>query len=118
MLMAGQVRTGDSVDAEGVLYKDKLGNVSLLVDSLMLVARFSRDSKHTELMIASENAKHLLQRTAVVAELRRLLIGRGYVEVETPVLQTLDLTNTNVKPFVTCYEWRKKPMQLRISPEF
>ncbi|MFP3038565.1 MAG: amino acid--tRNA ligase-related protein [Candidatus Hodgkinia cicadicola] len=73
------------------------------------------DSKLTN---AAGNAKHLLKRAAVVAELRRLLVGRGYIEVETSVLQALDLTNTNVKPFVTCYEWHKKLMQLRISPEF
>ncbi|XNX62439.1 MAG: amino acid--tRNA ligase-related protein [Candidatus Hodgkinia cicadicola] len=116
--MAGQVRTGDVVNAKGMLYKDKLGNISLLVYSLTLVARFSRNLKYMKLTNAAGNAKHLLKRAAVVAELRRLLVGRSYIEVETPVLQALDLTNTNVKPFVTRYEWRKKLMQLRISPEF
>ncbi len=34
------------------------------------------------------------------------------------MLHSVDLTNTNVKSFVTWYEWRKKLLQLRISPEF
>ncbi len=118
MLMVKQIRAGDVLSAKGYVYKDRLGNASLLVDSLGLVARFSRAKTGAGFVGEAASARLMLLKAAVVCELRRLLVRRGYAEIETPVLHSVDLANTNVKPFVTRYGLCEKLLQLRISPEF
>ncbi len=64
--MLKQIRTGDVIDAKGSVFKDKLGNTSLLVDRLWLVARFSRAKSAAGFAGEIANARLMMLKSAVV----------------------------------------------------
>ncbi|ATY93546.1 Lysine-tRNA ligase [Candidatus Hodgkinia cicadicola] len=109
------LRAGDLVSASGIVYKDKQNNVSILAKSMLLVSKCDRN-KLISYSLKRERMCSVALKVNVVWELRRRLLRLGYVEVETPILHSLEPTSVN--PFVTRYDWRKSLLQLRVSPEF
>ncbi|XXN13726.1 MAG: amino acid--tRNA ligase-related protein [Candidatus Hodgkinia cicadicola] len=115
LLLIKLLRVGDQVCASGAVYKDKLGNVSILVRTLKLISKCIS----TKLMARNlklRRAHSIFLKACIVRELRRQLTRLGYIELETPILQPLEPSSVN--PFVTRHDWRKQALQLRISPEF
>ncbi|MGI8424181.1 MAG: lysine--tRNA ligase [Chloroflexota bacterium] len=131
-LFKGTVDLGDIVGVTGTLFTTKTGEPTLRVRRWELLskalrplpekwhgltdpeARFRR--RHLDL-ISNPGARVLLQkRSLIVREVRRFLDERGFVELETPVLQGLH-GGAAAKPFATHHNALDRGLFLRISLE-
>ena len=68
-------------------------------------------------MIMNENVRETFyKRSRIIKEIRDYLTGRGFLEVETPMLQTI-AGGATARPFNTYHNTLDMPMHLRIAPE-
>jgi lysyl-tRNA synthetase class 2 len=124
---------GDIVGVEGTaLATRRGGELSLAIDHWRLLAKSLRPPpdkfhgledvetryRHRELdLIANEESRRLFTlRARAVSEVRRWLDERGFVEVETPVLQPL-YGGALARPFVTHHNALDRDLYLRIATE-
>jgi lysyl-tRNA synthetase, class II len=123
---------GDLIGVEGAPFRTKRGELSLRVDGWQLLAKSLRPPpekyhgladvelryRHRELdLIANPEARELFElRTTVVAAVRRFLDDRGFMEVETPVLQPL-YGGALARPFTTHHNALDRTLYLRIATE-
>lgn len=123
---------GDWVGAEGEIIRTKRGELSVKARSVTLVAKAMRplpDKWHgvtdTETryrqryldLIVNPNARQALETKAkVLASVRRTLADRGFIEVETPILQPLP-GGAAAKPFSARYEALDTEVYMRVAPE-
>jgi lysyl-tRNA synthetase class 2 len=123
---------GDIVGAEGTVFATRRGELSLRVDGWTLLAKSLRPPpdkyhgledvevryRHRELdLIANPDVRDLfLKRTQVVTAVREWLDARGFIEVETPVLQPL-YGGALARPFVTHHNALDRDLYLRIATE-
>src|SRR3954452_13871292 len=126
------VDLGDIIGAEGTAFATKRGELSLRVESWTLLAKSLRPPpdkyqvledvegryRHRELhLIANPEVRELFaKRARAVAAVREWLDGRGFVEVETPVLQPL-YGGALARPFVTHHNALDRDLYLRIATE-
>jgi lysyl-tRNA synthetase class 2 len=123
---------GDVVGAEGVLFRTKTNELSVRVDTLLLLTKSLRplpDKWHgiadTEMryrrryvdLIMNEDSRRVFEmRTAIVRYLRAFLDSRGFLEVETPMLHPIP-GGAAARPFKTHHNALDVDMYLRIAPE-
>ncbi len=123
---------GDIVGVDGTAFKSRRGELTLRVTAWELLAKSLRPPpdkfhgledvdtryRHRELdLIANpEVRERFLTRARVVAETRRWLDERGFVEVETPVLQPI-YGGALARPFVTHHNALDRNLYLRIATE-
>src|SRR3954466_5660113 len=126
------VDLGDIIGAEGTAFATKRGELSLRVESWTLLAKSLRPPpdkyhgledvevryRHRELdLIANPEVRELfVKRARAVAAVREWLDGRGFVEVETPVLQP-PYGGALAPPFVTHHNALDRDLYLRIATE-
>ncbi|MBL8088408.1 MAG: lysine--tRNA ligase [Chthonomonas sp.] len=72
--------------------------------------------RHLDLIANPESRKLLLDRSRIVSSVRRFMDSRGYLEVETPLLQ-LEAGGAAARPFLTHYNFYELEVKLRISLE-
>jgi lysyl-tRNA synthetase class 2 len=123
---------GDMLGVDGFAFKSRRGELSLRVTAWQLNAKSLRAPpdkfhgledvetryRHRELdLIANEEARQLfIMRSKVVSAMRNWLDSRGFLEVETPILQRL-YGGALARPFVTHYNALDKDFYLRIADE-
>ena len=123
---------GDLIGVEGAPMRTRRGELSLRVDSWQLLAKSLRPPpdkyhgladvetryRHRELdLLANEESRDLfLLRTRAIAAVRRFLDERGFIEVETPVLQPI-YGGALARPFVTHHNALDRTLYLRIATE-
>ena len=123
---------GDWVGAWGEVIATRTGELSLRVEGFELLARNLRpwpdrrsglqnvERRHRQRYLdlaTSERARSVaLARATMVADLRRRLSDRGFIEVETPMLQQVP-GGALAKPFVTHHDTLGLDLYLRIAPE-
>ena len=123
---------GDIVGVEGLAFKTKRGELSLQLTGWTLLAKSLRAPpekfhgladvetryRRRELdLIANPDVRELFAlRSRTVAEIRRWLDERGFLEVETPVLQPL-YGGALARPFTTHYNALDRDYYLRIATE-
>jgi lysyl-tRNA synthetase class 2 len=126
------VDLGDHIGVEGEVIASRSGELSVLADSYAITAKALRPlpEKHRGLtdpasrvrfryldLIVNPEARRLAElRGAVNRALREELHSRGYLEVETPVLQTLH-GGANARPFITHINAFDLDLYLRIALE-
>ena len=126
------VDLGDQVGVTGEVVTTRRGELSVLADSWAITAKSLRPlpDKHKGLadpearvrqryldLIVNPGARQMLRaRSAVVWSLRTSLRDRGFVEVETPMLQLLH-GGATARPFVTHMNALDLDLYLRIAPE-
>jgi lysyl-tRNA synthetase class 2 len=122
----------DIIGAKGTLFKTKTGEVTVRVESFVLLAKALRPlpekwhgladaeqvyrQRYLDLVVNRESRERLLTRSKVVSTIRSFLAGRGFIEVETPVLQTV-AGGAAANPFVTHHKALGVDFFLRISLE-
>jgi lysyl-tRNA synthetase class 2 len=72
--------------------------------------------RYLDLMVNPEVRRTFVARSAIVAEIRRFMDARGYVEVETPMMQPI-AGGAVARPFVTHHNALDMDLYLRIAPE-
>jgi lysyl-tRNA synthetase class 2 len=123
---------GDIIGADGTVFATKRGELSLRVEGWTLLAKSLRPPpdkyhgledvevryRHRELdLIANPEVRDLfVKRAQVVTAVREWLDARGFVEVETPVLQPL-YGGALARPFVTHHNALDRDLYLRIATE-
>jgi lysyl-tRNA synthetase, class II len=123
---------GDMLGVDGFAFKSRRGELSLRVTSWELLAKSLRAPpdkfhgledvetryRHRELdLIANAESRELfIMRSKVVSAIRNWLDSRGFLEVETPILQRL-YGGALARPFVTHYNELDREMYLRIADE-
>ena len=127
-----QFDLGDFLETTGPLIRTRLGEISVQAESIAILGKALRPppEKYHGLqdieiryrqryldLIANEEAKEVLRkRSRIVAEMRRFMDERGFLEVETPVLQQ-EAGGAAARPFLTHFDALDEPRQLRIALE-
>ncbi|WP_260554295.1 lysine--tRNA ligase [Coxiella burnetii] len=123
---------GDIVGIEGELFKTKTEELSVKVDQIRLLTKALRPmpdkfhglhdqeqqfrQRYLDLIV-NESSRHLFQtRSQVIAQIRRFLDDRGYIEVETPMMHPLP-GGAAARPFETHHNAMNMDLFLRIAPE-
>ena len=123
---------GDLIGVRGPIFRTRRGEVTLEVQSLQLLTKSLRPlpekwhglkdveiryrQRYVDLIANPEVRDAFRARTKIIAALRNLLDGRGYLEVETPVLQEVP-GGGHARPFVTHHEALHRDLYLRIALE-
>jgi lysyl-tRNA synthetase class 2 len=123
---------GDIVGATGKPGRSKRGEPSLTVDELELLAKIKKPlpdtfhgltdtetryrQRYLDLLVNEETRADFELRTRMVSAIRRYLDERGFLEVETPVLQPR-YGGAFAEPFVTHYKELDADFYLRIATE-
>lgn len=122
---------GDFVYVHGEVISSKRGELSVLADSWQIISKALRPlpvahkemseearvrQRYVDLIVRPEARRVARQRVAVVRALRSALERRGFLEIETPMLQTL-AGGAAARPFVTHSNALDADLYLRIAPE-
>ena len=123
---------GDIIGVEGYLFRTKTGELSVHVERLYFLAKtlFSMPEKwhgledielryrqrYLDLIANPEVRNVFITRAKIVASLRRQLEERGFLEVETPMLQPI-YGGAAARPFITHHNTLDIDLYLRIAPE-
>jgi lysyl-tRNA synthetase class 2 len=125
------VDLGDHVFVEGEVGTSRRGELSVFADSWRLTAKALRPlpvahkpmseelrvrRRYVDLIVRDEARRTVHQRATVNAALRAGLVARGYLEVETPMLQTVH-GGATARPFRTHMNAFDLDLYLRIAPE-
>ncbi len=123
---------GDWIGVEGETFITRTGEPSVRVDSFKVLSKALRPMpdkfhgladqdmryrrRHLDLMSNAESAERFVKRSLIIQEIRQFLIERGFLEVETPMLQDV-AGGAAAKPFESYYNALKKQVTMRIAPE-
>lgn len=123
---------GDIIGASGHVFKTKTGEISVHVKQLKLLAKslYPLPEKYHGLrdpdlryrqryldLIANPEVKETFKvRSKVISAIREYLDGKGYIEVETPILNIIP-GGASARPFITFHNTLNLNMYLRIAPE-
>ncbi|UCH53448.1 MAG: lysine--tRNA ligase [Pseudomonadota bacterium] len=123
---------GDIVGAEGTLFKTKTGELSIKVDGARLLTKALRPlpekyhglqdtetkyrQRYLDLIMNDVARKTFRMRTAIINYIRRFLDDRGFLEVETPMMQAIP-GGAAARPFVTFHNALDISLYLRVAPE-
>jgi lysyl-tRNA synthetase, class II len=125
------VDLGDIVFLHGEVISSRRGELSVLADSWQIISKALRPlpvahremseesrvrQRYVDLIVRPEARTIARQRVAVVRAVRSALERRGFLEVETPMLQTL-AGGAAARPFVTHSNALDADLYLRIAPE-
>ena len=130
---------GDFVEATGQLFRTRTGEPSVRVEALRLLSKALRPlpvvkekdgqvfdafsdkeqryrQRYVDLAVSADVRELFRVRARIVSAIRRFLDERGFLEVETPVLQPI-YGGAAARPFVTYHNQLKQQLYLRISDE-
>ncbi len=126
------VDLGDHLGAEGTVVRSRSGEVSVGVTSWLLTAKALRPlpdlhhgirdpeirvrQRYLDLTVDLAARDRLRRRSAALRAVRDTLDSRGFLEVETPILQTIH-GGANARPFRTHINAYDLDLYLRIAPE-
>lgn len=126
------VDLGDNVGVTGEVISSRRGELSVLASDFTITSKCLRPlpekhkglvdpeqrvrMRYVDLIVRPEAQEMVRMRSAVVRSLRETLQDRGFMEVETPMLQVMH-GGANARPFVTHINAYDMPLYLRIAPE-
>jgi lysyl-tRNA synthetase class 2 len=123
---------GDIIAIEGRLFRTKTGELSVKAGAARLLTKALRPlpekfhgltdpetiyrQRYLDLLMSEDSRRVFLRRSAIVRYVREFLTGRGFLEVETPMMQVIP-GGARAKPFVTHHNALDMDLYLRIAPE-
>ena len=123
---------GDILGVEGVVFRTKTGEVSVHATFLTLLSKSLRvlpekwnglrdqdmryRQRYVDTIVNPEVKDTFIKRSQILKALREFLDAKGFLEVDTPVLQTIEI-GANSRSFVTHHNALDIPMYLRIETE-
>ncbi len=123
---------GDIVGVKGVVFRTQRGEMSVRVETVTLLSKsllplpekfhgltnteLRYRQRYVDLIVNPEVKRTFVLRSQFVKHVRDFLDGRGYMEVETPVLNTIS-GGATARPFITHHNTLDIDMYLRIATE-
>ena len=128
---------GDIIGIKGFVFKTQVGEVTVHVKELTLLAKSLRPlpivkekdgevydaftdpeqryrQRYVDLVVNPQVRETFIQRTKIITSIRRFLDEKGYLEVETPVLQPI-YGGAAARPFTTYHNKLEQKLYLRIA---
>ena len=123
---------GDIINVTGVIVRTKRGQLSIAPKRLTLLSKAVRPlpekfhglsdketryrQRYVDLIMNDDVRETFCKRSAIVSAFRRYMEDNGYMEVETPILQTIQ-GGATAKPFITHFNALNQECYLRIATE-
>ena len=123
---------GDIVGVHGTVFKTKTGEISIHADCFILLSKSLKPlpekfhgltnvdlryrQRYVDLIMNPESRDTFIKRSKILASIRRFLDGRGFMEVETPML-VASAGGAAARPFETHFNALDEDFKLRISLE-
>ena len=126
------IDVGDYIGATGVMYLTKTEELTVKCSEIVLLSKSLRPlpekwhglenvdlrfrQRYLDLTVNKEVQQAFLMRSKIISFIRRHLENNGFLEVETPILQSV-ASGAAAKPFKTHHNTLEKDFYLRIAPE-
>ena len=123
---------GDIIGITGFVFKTRTEEISVHAKEVTLLSKSLRPlpekfhglkdvdlryrQRYVDLIMNPEVKETFIKRSQIISEIRNLLDEKGYLEVETPVLNTIS-GGATARPFITHHNTLNIPMYLRIATE-
>ena len=123
---------GDIIGVTGIVFKTKTGEISIHAQSVTLLSKSLRPlpekfhglkdpelryrQRFVDLIVNPEVRTTFVKRSAIVSAIRKRLDSKGFIEVETPVLNTT-ASGASARPFITHHNTLDIDMYMRIATE-
>ena len=130
---------GDFIGISGVVFKTKVGEISISAEKFDVLSKSIRPlpivkekegevydaftdkelryrNRHLDLIVNAETRSTFIKRTQIINEIRTTLNAKQFLEVETPVLQSI-YGGANARPFTTHHNALDQKLFLRIADE-
>ena len=123
---------GDLISIKGFVFKTKTGEVSVHAKEVTLLSKSLQvlpekfhglkdqelryRQRYLDLIVNPEVRDTFIKRSRIITEIRKFLDGKGFLEVETPVLQTIP-GGASARPFITHHDTLDIDMYCRIALE-
>ncbi|MGD6819112.1 lysine--tRNA ligase [Metabacillus sp. 84] len=123
---------GDIVGVTGVMFKTKVGELSVKATSFELLTKSLRPlpdkyhglkdieqryrQRYLDLIMNPESKQTFISRSKIIQSMRRYLDDHGYLEVETPTMHSIP-GGASARPFITHHNALDMPLYMRIAIE-
>ncbi len=123
---------GDIIAVSGPLQRTKTGEITVWAEKLTLLTKSLNPmpekfhglvdtetryrQRYLDLMANPETMEAFKQRVAIIEHIRSVLAGRGFIEVETPMMQSI-YGGAAARPFMTHHNALDCDLYMRVSPE-
>ena len=131
-LFRGYFDIGDFVGVKGEVFVTRTGETTVLTNNIGMLSKALRPppekyhglknrevilrQPYLDLLSNPESREKFVIRANVIKTIRNYLDNNGFIEVETPILQS-ESSGANAKPFITRYDALDADFYLRIAPE-
>ena len=123
---------GDIVGVEGTVFRTHMGELSVKVESIEVLAKALRPlpekwhglkdielryrQRYVDLIVNPEVRETFVKRSQVIKSVREVLDNRGFLEVETPILNSI-AGGAAARPFISYHNTLDMQVYMRIAPE-
>jgi len=126
------LETGDIIGVTGPVFRTKMGEISVWVEDFEILTKclmpfpekyhglkdieLRYRQRHLDMIVNPEVRKTFVMRSRIISYIRSWLDERGFLEVETPILQPI-YGGALARPFKTHHRYHDVDLYLRIAPE-